>query len=185
MRGAVGGRRLLGGLVAHENAMRLAVVGVNVGHLVAAVSLTVVSHKRGQPPRRASDAHVFLNAQSKRETKFALTVSGMVDCEAASIERYDNFTWVGKQVTVEGQVVLQPPLVNPFGGRRWLEEYESPPWTKKGQKASRASSCLPSTTQPLRVAPSSGRRSGRSGRSWRPRLGPPSRPQRHTTSGAP
>ena len=51
MRGAVGGRRLLGGLVAvlvaHEIAMRLAVVDDNVGqHLIAAVHLTVVSHER-------------------------------------------------------------------------------------------------------------------------------------------
>ena len=54
---------LLGGLVAHEIAMRLAVVDVNVGqHLVAAVNLTVVSHKRGQPPRRAGDA-ILLNLQ--------------------------------------------------------------------------------------------------------------------------
>ena len=64
MRGAVGRRRLLGRLVAHEVAIRLAVVGVNVGRLVAAENLTVVSHKRWQPPRRASDALVFLNAQS-------------------------------------------------------------------------------------------------------------------------
>ena len=67
-RGAVCGLRLLGGLAAHEIAMRLAhrlaVIGVNLGHLVAAESLTVVSHKRWQPPRRASDALVFLNAQS-------------------------------------------------------------------------------------------------------------------------
>ena len=64
VRGAVGGRRLLGGLVAHKDAMRLAFVGVTVDHLVAAVSLTVVSHKRWQPPRRASDAIVFLNTRS-------------------------------------------------------------------------------------------------------------------------
>ena len=64
MRGAVGGRRLLSGLVALEIAIWLAVVDVDVGHLVAAVSLTVVSHKRWQPPRRANDALVFLNAQS-------------------------------------------------------------------------------------------------------------------------
>ena len=46
--------------------MRLAVVDVNVGqHLVAAVDLTVVvSHKRGQPPRRASDA-ILLNVQPR------------------------------------------------------------------------------------------------------------------------
>ena len=62
MRGAVGGLRLPGGLVAHEITMRLAVV--DVGQLVAAVSLTVVSHKRWQPPRRASNALVFLSAQS-------------------------------------------------------------------------------------------------------------------------
>ena len=55
---------LLGGVVAHEIAMRLAVVDVNVGqHLVAAVNLTVVSHKRWQPPRRASDALLLLIAQ--------------------------------------------------------------------------------------------------------------------------
>ena len=64
MRGAVGGLRLPGGLVAHEITMRLAVVDIDVGHLVAAVSLTVVSHKWWQPPRRASDALVFLSAQS-------------------------------------------------------------------------------------------------------------------------
>ena len=64
MRGVVGGLRLPGGLVAHEITMRLAVVGVNLGNFVAAESLTVVSHKRWQPPRRASDALVFLNAQS-------------------------------------------------------------------------------------------------------------------------
>ena len=64
MRGAFGGLWLPGGLVAHEITMRLAVVDVNVGHLVAAVSLTVGSHERWQPPRRASDALVFLNAQS-------------------------------------------------------------------------------------------------------------------------
>ena len=52
-------------MVAHEITMRHAVVDVNVGqHLVAAVKLTVVSHKRGQPPRRASDALVFFIAQS-------------------------------------------------------------------------------------------------------------------------
>ena len=64
MRGAVGGLRLPGGLVAHEITMRIAVVDIDVGHLVAAVRLTVVSHKRWQPPRRASDALVFLSAQS-------------------------------------------------------------------------------------------------------------------------
>ena len=38
--------------------MRHAVIDVNVGqHLVvAAVNLTMVSHKRGQPPRRASES---------------------------------------------------------------------------------------------------------------------------------
>ena len=64
MRGVAGGLRLPGGLVAHEITMRLAVVGVNVSHLVAAVSLTVASHERWQPPRRASDTLVLLNAQS-------------------------------------------------------------------------------------------------------------------------
>ena len=44
--------------------MRLAVVDVNVSLLVATVNLTVISHKRWQPPRRVSDALVFLNAQS-------------------------------------------------------------------------------------------------------------------------
>ena len=44
--------RLLGGLVAHEIMMRLA------------VNLAMVSYKRGQPPRRASDALVVLTAQS-------------------------------------------------------------------------------------------------------------------------
>ena len=57
VRGAVGRLRLLGGLVAHEIMVRLAVVDNNVRqHLVAAVNLTVVSHKRGQPPRRASES---------------------------------------------------------------------------------------------------------------------------------
>ena len=65
MNGAAGRLRLLGGLVAHEIAIVLAVVDVNVGqHLVAAVNLTVISHKRGQPPRRASDALVLFIAQS-------------------------------------------------------------------------------------------------------------------------
>ena len=65
MRGAVGGLRLPDGLVAHEITIWLAVVDVNVGHLVAAVSLTVGSHERWQPPRRrASDALAFLTAQS-------------------------------------------------------------------------------------------------------------------------
>ena len=49
-------------MVACEVTMRLAVV--DVGHLVAAVNLTVVSQKRWQPPRRASDALTLLNAQS-------------------------------------------------------------------------------------------------------------------------
>ena len=50
--------------MAHEITMRLAVVGVNVGqHLVVAVNLTVACHKRWQPPRRASNALVFVNAQ--------------------------------------------------------------------------------------------------------------------------
>ena len=64
MRQTVGRRQLLGGLVAREITMhRLA--NVNVGLLVAAVvSLTVVSHKRWQPPRRASDTLLILNAQS-------------------------------------------------------------------------------------------------------------------------
>jgi hypothetical protein len=58
--------------------MRLAVVDVNVGHLVAAVSLTVGSHERWQPPRRASDAIVFLNAQ------FGTLCCGRVERCAAS-----------------------------------------------------------------------------------------------------
>ena len=65
MRGAAGRLRLLGGLVAHEIMVWRAVVDNNVRqHLVAAVNLTVVSHKRWQPPRRASNALVFLSAQS-------------------------------------------------------------------------------------------------------------------------
>ena len=61
MRRTVGRRQLLGGLVAREITMRLAVVNVNVGLLVAAA----VSHKRWEPPRRASDALLLiLNAQS-------------------------------------------------------------------------------------------------------------------------
>ena len=52
--------------MAHEITMRHAVIDVNVGqHLVvAAVNLTMVSHKRGQPPRRASDA-ILLNVQPR------------------------------------------------------------------------------------------------------------------------
>ena len=54
MRRAFGGRQLLGGLVAREIAM-FAVV--NVG------DLTMVTHKRWQPPWRASDALLLLDAQ--------------------------------------------------------------------------------------------------------------------------
>ena len=65
MRGAFGGRQLLSGLVAHEIAMRLAVVdAIADQHLGAAVHLTVVSHERRQPPRRASDTLGFFHAQS-------------------------------------------------------------------------------------------------------------------------
>ena len=64
MRRVVGGRQLLGGLVACEIAT-LAVVNVNVGDLAAAVNdLTAVTHKRWQPPRWASDALVFFSARS-------------------------------------------------------------------------------------------------------------------------
>ena len=64
MRQTVGRRQLLGGLVAREITMhRLA--NVNVGLLVATAVVTVVSHKRWQPPRRASDTLLLiLNAQS-------------------------------------------------------------------------------------------------------------------------
>ena len=56
MRGDVGGRQLLGGLVARALA---------VGNVITAVNdLTAVTHKRWQPPRRASDALLLLNAQS-------------------------------------------------------------------------------------------------------------------------
>ena len=65
MRGAVGGCQLLDGQVAREIATGLAVGNVNVGNLSAAVNLTVVSHKRWQPPRRASDALILLNAHSE------------------------------------------------------------------------------------------------------------------------
>ena len=51
----VGGRQLLGGLVAREIAM-LAIVNV--------VNLTVVPHKRWQPSQRASDTLLLLNALS-------------------------------------------------------------------------------------------------------------------------
>ena len=54
MRRAVGGHGLLGGLVAREVAMRLAVVGITV----------VGTQNHWQPPRLASDALLFLNAQS-------------------------------------------------------------------------------------------------------------------------
>ena len=54
MRRAVGGHGLLGGLVAREVAMRLAVVGITV----------VSTQNHWQPPRLASDALLFLNAQS-------------------------------------------------------------------------------------------------------------------------
>ena len=53
MRWAVGGRGLLGGLVAREIAMRLAVVDVTV----------VGTQNHWQPPRMASDALLLLNAQ--------------------------------------------------------------------------------------------------------------------------
>ena len=63
MRGAVGGRQLLGGLVACEIAT-FAIVNVNVGDLAATVNdLTAVTHKRWQPPRWASDALFLLDAQ--------------------------------------------------------------------------------------------------------------------------
>ena len=55
----VGGRRLLGGLVTREIAMRLVAVDVNVA---AAVNGIVVTDKQWQPPRRASDALLLLNA---------------------------------------------------------------------------------------------------------------------------
>ena len=52
----VGGRRLLGGLVTGEIATRLVAVDVN------AVNGIVVTDKQWQPPRRASDALLLLNA---------------------------------------------------------------------------------------------------------------------------
>ena len=55
MRGDVGGRQLLGGLVARALA---------VGNVITAVNdLTAVTHKRWQPPRWASDALFLLDAQ--------------------------------------------------------------------------------------------------------------------------
>ena len=54
MKSAVGGRGLLGRLVAREIAMRLAVVDVTV----------VGTQNHWQPPQLASDALLLLNAQS-------------------------------------------------------------------------------------------------------------------------
>eukprot|EP00964_Phaeocystis_antarctica_P071385 scaffold43556_cov68-Phaeocystis_antarctica.AAC.1 len=54
MRWAVGGRGPLGGLVAREIAMRLAVVDVTVAG----------TQNHWQPPRLKSDALLLLNAQS-------------------------------------------------------------------------------------------------------------------------
>ena len=68
---------LLGGLVAREIEMRPAVGNVNGGDLLAAVSLTVVSHKRWQPPRRASDVLLLLEQSGTRRC-------GRVERRAAS-----------------------------------------------------------------------------------------------------
>ena len=49
--------------------------------------------------------------------------------DAEKLDAYEDFTFIGKQFRLETGVVATPPL-DPYGGRRWLEEYQSPPRNK-------------------------------------------------------
>ena len=114
MRWAVDGRRLLGGMVARESAMRYAVVNVTVGNSAAAVHGIGVTHKQWQPPRRASDALLLLHAQSG--TLHCGRVERRAVCEALGR--------VSRTGRLEGLyvVIVQPALlagerVGPAGDR--------------------------------------------------------------------
>ena len=55
----------------------------------------------------------------------------------ASMEALENFSIVGKNIILKVEVVLQPPIVVPTLGRRWLEEYSPPPRNKAVQRKMR------------------------------------------------
>ena len=50
--------------------------------------------------------------------------------DVEKLDAYEDFAFLGRQFRLETGVVATPPLVDPYGGRRWLEEYQSPPRNK-------------------------------------------------------
>ena len=121
MRWAVDGRRLLGGIVARESAMRYAVVNVTVGNSAAAVHGIGVTHKQWQPPRRASDALLLLHAQSgtlhcgRVERRAVCEILGHVS-RTGRLEGLLHSTEVVAHVVVVQPAQLAGERVGPAGG---------------------------------------------------------------------
>jgi hypothetical protein len=54
------------------------------------------------------------------------------------LDKFEEFAFIGKNIRLTGNAAVTPPLVTPFSGRRWLEEYEAPPRSKSTQNKLRS-----------------------------------------------
>jgi len=56
---------------------------------------------------------------------------------AQPLDQFDNYTLLGKELFIKAAITLQPPLILPTLGRKWLEEFVSPPRNKAVQRKMR------------------------------------------------
>ena len=58
--------------------------------------------------------------------------------DSADLDKLEGYKVIGKGITLESVVVLQPPRVEAMGTRRWFEPYTPPPRSKQAIKKLRS-----------------------------------------------
>ena len=54
--------------------------------------------------------------------------------DASTLDGYEEYRVEGPEIVFQVEAVLQPAILTPLGGRRWLEAYQTPPWSQQYRK---------------------------------------------------